>query len=171
MPELARFERTQPAVDAGDGGSVLGKAGQGVVSRQASRDELANHRGEIVEALDSVGGQPEDDPGLGQRGRRAHLLGPALLALGQHAQRLVALRCGLLAIFGLGGNPWLLGKVELDHDRHLGRLEPVDHLGGFAAPHDHGAGAELVGQVEGAVDLVAGVRFPPDRDFLRARGR
>ena len=70
---------------------------------------------------------------------------------------------------GLGRDPGLLGEVEPEHDGDVVRLEPVDDLGGLAAADDHRRRAELLGQVERAVDLVAGVRLPPDRPASSSR--
>ena len=42
-------------------------------------------------------------------------------------------------------------------------------LAGLASADDHGRGAELLGEVERPVDLVARVRLPPDRQLLRPR--
>ena len=41
---------------------------------------------------------------------------------------------GRLAVLLLGGDPGLLGEVQPQHDRDLGRLEPVGDLGGLAPP-------------------------------------
>ncbi len=86
-------------------------------------------------------------------------------------QRLVALgrlaSCGYSSSVGTLGSS---GKFSREHDGDLGRLEPVGDLGGLAAADDHGGRAELLGQVERAVDLVAGVGLPPDRQLLRPGG-
>ena len=54
------------------------------------------------------------------------------------------------------------GKLEREDDRDVFGFEPVGDLGGLAAADDHRRGAELGGQVEGPVDLVAGFGLPPD---------
>ena len=77
---------------------------------------------------------------------------------------------GLLAVFFLGGNLGLLREVEPQHDRDLGRLEPVGDLGGLAAADDHGGRAELLGQIERAVDLVAAC-WLPTRPAASSTGR
>ena len=95
----------------------------------------------------------------------ADLFLPPSLRWASSLQRLVLLEQRPLAVLLLGRDLGLLGEVEPEDDRDLLGLEPVDDLAGLAAADDHGRGAELLGQVERPVDLVAGVGLPPDRQL------
>ena len=105
-------------------------------------------------------------PALARAAAVADLFLPLRLAVGQDSQRLVALGGRLLAIFGSVGTLGSSGKLSRSTTGTLADLEAVGDLGGLAAADDHRGRAELLGEVERAVDLVAGVAFPPDGEFL-----
>ena len=84
--------------------------------------------------------------------------------LGQDPQRLVAVLGLLLAVLGLGRDLGLLGEVEPEDDRRRpSALRRSATLPASRPPTMTAVGAELLGEVEGPVDLVAGVRLPPER--------
>ena len=154
--------RSSPAIAA----AWIVSAASGLVRRQPRGDELANLRREPIQPLEPLGGEGERDarPGQGRRGRDLFL--PDLATVDQDPERFFLLDRRTLAILVLGGELRLLGEIEPEDHGNAFRFQPVDDLGGLSPAHDHGGRAELRGQVEGAVDLVASVRLPPDRQRL-----
>ena len=113
VAELAGLERAEPLARRPRWPRrCVVSAGQGVVGLEPGGDDLAQVGRDGIEPVDAVGGERERDPCLGQDGGRGQLFLPLGLAVGQHAERLVALgdrpSCGTR----LGGDLGLLGKVS-----------------------------------------------------------
>ena len=96
---------------------------------------------------------------------------PLGLAVGQDPQWFGRARLGRpFLILILARNLGLDREIEPEHDRHFTGFEPVDDLVGLFTADDDRSGAELLGEVERPVDLVARVGLPPDVELLGPRG-
>ena len=143
----------------------LRERGQGLIGRQAGRDQRPDLRRDALQPLGSSVAKANGTPPWPGRPRWPPV--PSIAPCGgPGASEGSSCSSGRpLAVLLLGRDLGLLGSIETKHDSDPLGLEPVDDLGGLAAPHDHGGGAELLGQVECPVDLVAGIGLPPDRQL------
>ena len=170
MSELADLDRAELVGDARDLGSASSERFYGRGARQPGGDYFSYLSRKGFRFCQPVTREREPDPVRGPMSAlRRDPLFPASGAVGEQAERFVAIFRAALAVLCFRGDLGLLGEVEPEDDRDVLGLESIDNLTRFPPADDDGRGAELLCEVESAVDFVACVGLPPDRDQRRTR--
>ncbi len=167
MAEFARLDRAETLGLAHERRRVARQGGDGGIGRQTRGDQRANTGVKCLGARQPFTRECEANAVLCEHRRAGRAFVPTGLAVFEDGEWFVAVFDGQFAVnFGLGSLR-LVGKVDAKDHRHVERFEAVDDAPGFATADDHGGGAELLGQIESAVDLVTGIRLPPNRQGFR----
>ena len=161
MAELARLDGPEAVVDTRDPGRTEGQGLDGVVGGQAGLDRVPDLAEELVDAGEAVAGEAEGDVGFAQEPGEGDALVPRCPGLFECSKRAIALLEGLLAVFLLRGDLGSFGEVDAEDDRTTHGLQTVGDLVRLPAADDDRPRAELLGEVEDAMDRVEVVRLPP----------
>ena len=170
MAELAGCDGAESGGEAGDLGGVSGEGGERGGGGEAGGDDLAELGVDVLRLGEALGGEGEADAGFVEVARGADPFFPFGGAILEDLQGVFAFEGVALAIVGFGGDDGFVGEVDAEDDGDVEGFEARGDLGGFATAEDDAGGAEFLGEVEGAVDLVLGIGFPPDREGFGAGG-
>ena len=172
MSCFSRGDDSELLVNLQNLGGIHGQGFESGVGRQALLDDLAQVFAELFRLVHSLAAESENDPLLVQDARVPQfLLGQALhVLLDPGRQRLVSFSGRTSFIKRTARSPAqarsrLVGKIETKNDRDLLFLQPVHGFPGVPPTINNRLQMKFLGKVQGAMDLIFGVRLEDYRNL------